>query len=131
MNTETRAPSAAPAEVLTQVNAWLARNDKNVYIVNSAKAYSVALAALGFADDETLTAERLELAFQCLKLKVQDIAANLPGDPRAEGFVLRVLFEGGEVAKELYGQAGKPHGPKFAPADIRAHYERIRGKLNG
>ncbi len=110
--------------------SWLTRNDFGSYVVDQAEAYAVALEALAI-DVYKATAQELELAFQCIRMKVEDVVSDQPDDPRAEGKNLKIFFEGDADSKELFRQSDKPNGKSFSKAEVKDHYKKIRGKLSG
>jgi hypothetical protein len=109
--------------------SWLTRNDAGSYIVDQAIAYALALEGLAI-DAAKATAQELELAFQCIRMKVEDIVSDQPDDPRAEGKNLKIFFEGDADSKEKYRQIDKPRGKSFSKAEVKEHYKKIRGKLS-
>lgn len=108
--------------------SWLTRpKPDGAFVVDADQAYPIALAALGLPVDQY----SLEVAYQCIKLKVQEIVAGLPDDPRAKGKALVISIESKDKAK--WKQANHPKGRGPAPAtkgrEARQHYERLRYRL--
>lgn len=107
---------------------WLTKDKKGAYVVDTHAAYPIFLKALDLKPDQY----GLEVAYQSIKLKVQDVAADSGSDPRGEGKPLVILMESGKD-KEKYALRNAPAGKGIQAAtkglEAKAHYDRIRGKV--
>lgn len=69
---------------------WLTRNKAGAFIVDADAAYPMVFSVMGVSKIDQYA---LETAYQCLKLKVQDIAETFDDDPRKKGGVLAICFQ--------------------------------------
>src|SRR5262245_39615790 len=69
---------------------WLSRKQSGAYVIDADVAYPIALNAMNITQPDQYA---VEAAYQCCKLKVQDIVATLDDDPRKTGGVLAIVIE--------------------------------------
>jgi hypothetical protein len=122
--------------------SWLEKNEGGAYVVNTDEAYPEVLKVLGLEKDQY----SIEVAYQCIKLKVQDLVAASDDDPREQDppKPLVILMESAAkaaaeteedaiAAKEKWALRKYPEGRGAAAAtkgrEARDHYERVRHKF--
>ena len=103
---------------------WLTINDAGVFIVDPDIAYPLALAAMGVSEDDA-TQFDIECAYQCVKMKVQDIVTGTALDPRPDrGFV--IIIEASGSRKDRWRLASfKPGTPG---RDVNAATKGLKAK---
>lgn len=107
---------------------WLKKNEKGAYLVDSDKVYPIVLKALNIGSD--LDQYQLEVAYQCVKMKVQDLAeAN--GDGPANGKSLPILMQTSDKAKWSIKSYPAGRGAKAATQgrEAKVHYARIKNLI--
>jgi hypothetical protein len=114
-----------PQEFSMPSPSWLSRNEAGSFIVNQDIAYPVALDAMGVSLADA-NASDLEMAFQCIKMKVQDIVADMPN----QSGPTKIFFEGQPDQKELYRQSSRAAGKPLTPGALRETYQKIRARLS-
>lgn len=105
--------------------AWVTRNQKTgVFTVDPDAVYPAVLKALKVEKPDQYW---LEVAFQCVKLKVQELAAGA-GHDATKPVVIHI--DGGAENKKTWALVNHPPGRGAVVAtkgrEAKAHYERIR-----
>lgn len=107
--------------------AWLSRNDKGQYLIDTDVVYPKVLELLQLPKDQY----GVEVAYQCAKLAAQEEIARTPDDPRQQGKSLQLMTV--TTSKAGWALAGLPEGRGWLPAtkgrEAIAHYETIKGKF--
>lgn len=107
---------------------WLTKDKKGAYVVDTGAAYPIVMKQLDLKHDQYA----LEVAYQCIKMKVQELVAASGSDPRDSGKPLIIFMESGKD-KEKWAQrnASAGRGPAVATKgrEARTHYERIRNHI--
>lgn len=104
---------------------WLTRDDKTgTFVIDPAKAYPVILKELGLPIDQY----SVETAYQCAKMKVQEIALALG----VQGTV-SIIVLGGDDNKANWALVKHPAGGGADRATLgreaKGHFERIRTRI--
>lgn len=107
---------------------WLTKDKKGAFVVDTSAAYPIVMKALDLKHDQY----GLEVAYQCIKMKVQELVAASGSDPRDKGRSLVILMEAGGD-KERWALRNAPAGKGAAAAtqgrEARVHFDRIRGRI--
>jgi hypothetical protein len=104
--------------------SWVTRDKNGVFNVDPDVAYPQVLKALKVEKPDQYW---LEVAYQCVKLKVQALASGAGQDPSRP---VVIHIEGGAENKKSWALSNFPAGRGAMAAtkglEAKAHYERIR-----
>lgn len=119
---------------MRQLPKWITRRDDGAFVVDPDIAYPLILKEMGVNDGEA-DQYWIECAYQCAKLKVQELVTGTELDPRPKlGFVIIIDSSGGRkdrwaLSKFKPGVAGRDVNAATKGLHAKAHYRRIQARL--
>jgi hypothetical protein len=113
---------------MTALPKWVTHRKDGVFVVDPDIAYPAVLKALGLGGKPDQY--QLETAYQCVKMKVQELAEAAGHDPKKP---LIIHIAGGGTAKKSWALSAHPRGRGSEAAtqgrEARVHFERVRGQI--
>lgn len=119
---------------MVQLPKWLTRRKDGAFVVDPNIAYPLILKELKVKDGE-VDQYWIECAYQCAKLKVQELITDTELDPRPDaGFV--IIIDSGGDRKERWalrnfkpGSPGRDVNAATKGLQAKAHYRRIHARI--
>lgn len=116
---------------MAELPKWLTRRDDGVMVIDPDIAYPAVLTALGVKDGD-LDQYWIEVAYQCAKMRVQDLVEGTEYDPRPNrALTIHVQAHGGRKDRWALTQYPPGRGAELATKGraARQHYALLRARF--